>query len=121
LCPYHLCEVFWQERLLEVIRAKSGAGVATFRPFTDYNGNIIVETQELSWIEAGTNEERSRLHRYKTNEGSIGGSGYPDPKRIKLADGRSFALTRTSIGQACEVCGRVGHDWPKDLPPLRPA
>src|SRR3954454_183227 len=95
LCPEHLCEIFWTEQLLS--RIESGEWIEeigdkssderTFQPFTDYNGNWIVETQEVYWKEKLTGNERARLHRYITDKGTVGGSGYPDPKRIKLDDG----------------------------------
>jgi len=110
--------VFWKEGLLnkinsgewrEEVRRKSPASP----PFTDYKGNLIVETQELSWIDVKNDEERARLHRYVTDDGRIGGSGHPDPKRINLSDTRKYRLTRPSIKEPCSRCGRIGHDWPE--------
>ena len=123
LCPLHLCEVFRQEGLLakieanawrEEIRRRSREGTdTTFKEFTDYNGNRVVETQELSWIDNATNAERARLHRYITSSGKIGGSGLPDPKRIHLESGARYHLTRPLRQEPCEKCGRIGHAWPK--------
>jgi len=91
---------------------------STFQPFEDYRGNWIVETQQIIFIENTTNEERARLHRYITDKGTVGGSGHPDPKRIRLADGRKYNLTRSSKNQPCEVCGQIGHAWPIDKLPF---
>ena len=102
----------------EEVRYKSGDD-STFEPFRDFNGNWIVETQQLVLIENATNEERARLHRYIPDQGTLGGSGDPDPKRIRLADGRKYNLTKKSKLQACAVCGQVGHSWPKDKPRFR--
>jgi hypothetical protein len=97
LCPEHLCELFRQEGLQakietnawreEIRRRRREGSETTFQEFTDYNGNRIVETQELTWIDNATDEERARLHRYITREGKIGASGLPDPKRIHLENG----------------------------------
>jgi hypothetical protein len=89
-----------------------GNAEETFEPFRDYSGNIV-ETQEIKYIDNATNEERARLHRYITDKGTIGGSGYPDPKRIRLADGTGYRLTRKKRNEPCAKCGRVGHEWPK--------
>jgi hypothetical protein len=117
LCSEHLCEVFWNEKLLtkieskewrEEIRRKSPVSP----PFIDYKGNTIVETQELSWISVNDNEEKARLPRYITDDGRIGGSGDPDPKKIMIDDTKRYRLTRPSRQEACNKCGRIGHDWP---------
>jgi hypothetical protein len=80
LCPEHLCELFRQEGLQakietnawreEIRRRRREGSETTFQEFTDYNGNRIVETQELTWIDKATDEERARLHRYITREKS---------------------------------------------------
>jgi len=62
-------------------------------PFTDHSGNLIVRTEEIAWIDNFGNE-RCRFHRYITARGELGGSGYPDPKRILLGDGTRYRLTR---------------------------
>jgi len=123
LCPEHICEIFWDEALIDKIdsgewvesirRSSTGGEGKAFQPFSDYNGNWIVETQEVIWIEVTTGDERARLHRLITDQNTIGGSGYPDPKRINLGTGRKYALTRTKINEACSKCGRIGHDWPE--------
>ena len=79
---------------------------------TDYNGNQIRESHELSWIDIKTNQEKARLHRLITKDGRIGASGYPDPKRIKLCGPRKYALTRPTISEPCQKCGQIGHAWP---------
>lgn len=122
-----MCEIFWREDMLaKVARGEwreerksdddDNEDGGTFEPFRDYNGNWIVETQEIKFIENATNEERSRLHRYITDTGAVGGSGYPDPKRIRLADGSGFRLTRKKRNEPCHKCGRIGHEWPKAPP-----
>jgi len=108
--PAKIEQKFWRE---EVRRSSREGAEKTFKQFPDYNGNLIVETQELSWIDNATNEERARLHRYITVEGKIGGSGQPDPKRIHFEDGRKYHLTRLSIKEPCSKCGRTDHEWPK--------
>ena len=122
LCPEHLCELFWRQEMMakvesgewrQEIRPKGNPEAGTFRPFRDYSGNWIVKTQELSWIDNATNQERARLHRYITETGTIGGSGYPDPKRLKLDNGQKYRLTRPSEQEPCAKCGRVGHEWPR--------
>jgi hypothetical protein len=119
-----MCEVYWKEGMPLHIqdgtwrqeeKDKSGND-STFRPFRDYFGNWIIETQEITFIDVATNEERARLHRYITDKGTVGGSGDPDPKRIRLANGEKYNLTRTSRNEACAVCGQVGYHWPKDKP-----
>ena len=104
----------WREEVKDKSKDES-----TFEPFEDYLGNWIVETQEVAFIENTTNEERARFHRYITAEGTIGGSGDPDPKRIRLADGRKYNLTRPSKNQPCARCGQIGHSWPKGKPRFR--
>jgi hypothetical protein len=79
----------------------------TFQEFIDYNGNHIVESQELSWIDNTTDEERARLHQYITTDGRIGASGLPDPKRIHLEDGTRYHLTRPPKQEPCAKCGRI--------------
>jgi len=98
----------------EEVRRRSRQGTeTTFKEFTDYKGNRIVETQELSWIDNTTDEERARLHRYITSDGKIGGSGLPDPKRIHLENGNKYHLTRPLRQEPCAKCGRIGHEWPR--------
>jgi hypothetical protein len=98
----------------EEVRRRSRQGTeTTFKEFTDYKGNRIVETQELSWIDNTTDEERARLHRYITSDGKIGGSGLPDPKRIHLENGTKYHLTRPLRQEPCAKCGRIGHEWPR--------
>jgi hypothetical protein len=122
-----MCEIYWKERMphkvahgewRENIKQKSTED-STFKPFRDYSGNWIVETQEITFIEVATNEERARLHRYITDKGTTGGSGHPDPKRIRLADGQKYNLTRPTRNEACAVCGQIGYEWPKDKPQFR--
>lgn len=93
-----------------MVRARDDPTRSTFTPFLDYSGNWIVETQQLSWIDAATNQERVRLHRYITSSGKLGGSGDPDPKRIDLGPGKKYALTRKN--EPCAKCGQIGHGWP---------
>ena len=122
-----MCEVYWAEGMPKKIadgvwrqekKDKSGDD-STFKPFTDYYGNWIVETQEITFIEVATNEERARLHRYITDQGTVGGSGDPDPKRIRLADGRKYNLTRPTRNEPCGKCGQIGHSWPRDKSTFR--
>ena len=112
--PRKIREGLWREE----VKDKSEDD-QTFEPFHDYYGNYVVETQEITLIDNATNEERARLHRYITDKGTIGGSGHPDPKRIRLDDDRKYRLTRPSRKEACAACGRAGHDWPKDKPKFR--
>ena len=117
-----MCEIFWVEAFIDKIdsgeweervrRSSSGGAGKEFKPFTDYAGNWVVETQEVSWVEVATDEERARLQRYITDKGAIGGSGYPDPKRIRLGPGRAYNLTRPNDNEPCAKCGRIGHGWP---------
>src|SRR5580693_9319720 len=126
LCPEHLCEVFRQEGLQAKIETNSWRGEirrrsregaeAAYKEFTDYSANRIVETQELSWIDNATDEERARLHRYITSDGHIGGSGLPNPKRIHLENGAKYHLTRPLRKEPCAKCWRIGHDWPRRNP-----
>jgi hypothetical protein len=114
LCPEHLCEIFWSERLLE--RSEEGEWAKKKRrespvDFVDYNGKHCIATQEWSWIDRD-NIERVRVHQYLTDDRQIGASGFPDPKRIFLRD-RMYRLTRPSEQERCEKCGRIGHDWPE--------
>ena len=116
-----MCAVFWREDLLAKVasgewietvrRASRGGGDKAFRTFRDYKGNLIVETQTIAWIDPRTNQERARLHRFITESGSLGASGYPDPKRIVLEDGRAWSLT-SPFDEPCAECGQVGHRWP---------
>ena len=114
LCPEHLCEIFWREELLLRVGLDWYEEVRRRPPqsFVDYAGNKIIETLEISWIDINTDEERVRLRKYLTIDGRIGGSGYPDPKRIMLDDGTRYRLTRPSRNEACDKCGRGGHEWP---------
>jgi hypothetical protein len=41
-------------------------------------------SQEISYIDPGTNEEVARAHRYLRPDGTIGASGLPDPKRVSV-------------------------------------
>jgi hypothetical protein len=109
-----MCEIFNNERLLE--RSESGEWTKKKRrdnpvSFTDYNGKHCVATQEWSWIDEN-NVERVRIHQYITEEGDIGASGKPDPKRIFLDNSTMYRLTRPSEQEPCQQCGRIGHDWP---------
>ena len=60
----------------------------------------------------GNNVECVRVHQYLTEDGQIGASGKPDPKRI-LLNNTMYRLTRPSEQEPCQKCGRIGHDWPK--------
>jgi hypothetical protein len=115
-----MCEIYWAEDFegkiargewKEEIKRKSVESRQGFIPFRDYKGKLIIESQEVTWKDCATGEERARLHRYITDDGSIGGSGHADPKRIRLSDGASFNLTRPTIQEPCSVCGRIGHGW----------
>ena len=122
LCPEHLCELFWNENLIDkidsgewreqIVRSSRGGEGKAFQPFRDHSGNWVVETQEITWIEIATNEERVRLNRFITDTGHVGASGYPDPKRIRLGPGRRWSLTRPPKNEPCAKCGRIGHAWP---------
>jgi hypothetical protein len=106
-------ELFWSERLLE--RSESGEWRKTKvreSPISlIYSGKHCVASQVWLWID-GNDEERVRVHQYLTADGQIGASGKPDPKRIFL-NNTIYRLTRPSQQEPCQVCGRIGHDWPK--------
>ena len=131
LCPEHLCEVFWNEALIDrldsrewtekVRRSSKGGEGKAFVPFRDYAGNWIVETQEVAWIEVASGQERVRLQKYITDRGTIGGSGYPDPKRIRLGPNKNWSLTNLVDSdnkkfKPCDKCGRTDHQWPHRPP-----
>jgi hypothetical protein len=121
-----MCDVYWDEDFpgkiasgewQEKTKRKDPDALRTFIPFTDRNGNEIVETHQIHYVEVASNEERARLHMYITKEGKIGGSGHPDPKRIRLRSGKSYHLTRPSENEPCAICGWIGHGWPDGVPP----
>jgi len=60
-----------------------------------------VRSQEHRWIDAGTQDEVARLHLYLTDQGEVGASGYPDPKRILV--GRVMYRLVTA-GHKCAMC-----------------
>lgn len=119
LCPYDLCTLFWQEGLLAIFenehwQEKTLRSTLLTVPFKDYAGNTIVRTEELSWVDS-RDDERGRFHRYITDLGTIGASGYPDPKRLLLESGELYRLTRPPNEQ-CQRCGQTGHAWPVGKP-----
>lgn len=48
-------------------------------------------SQFLSYRDAKTGEELARVHQYQRPDGSLGGSGKPDPKRL-LDDGVIYLI-----------------------------
>jgi hypothetical protein len=45
---------------------------------------FCTESQEVSYRDPVTGQELARAHRYLRRDGTIGASGFPDPKRVYL-------------------------------------
>ena len=121
LCPACLRKIYWSEGFedklrsgewIEQVKNKTLESKDTFVPFRDYTGKLIVETQEVTWKDAQTGDERARLHRYIASDGSVGACGHADPKRIRLPGGRKYNLTQKrddgTFGP-CDECNSTEH------------
>jgi len=63
-----------------------------------------VKSQEVLFLDRNNGFEVVRAHQYITDEGEIGASGAPDPKRIKI--GMDYYRIADEI--PCEMCVSVG-------------
>src|SRR6056297_2659868 len=107
VCAEHMREIFRECRLIERRdRGEIRTVVNRDQPtdFVDHNGERCVRSQEISWLEEATGTEVARVHQYITDEGAVGASGLPDPKRIRVGQ---LLYRLHKKGRECSICGEV--------------
>jgi hypothetical protein len=114
-----MCRLLKQHRLLE--RAATGEfriEIESHRkdePFEHYNGKISTWNDELfvfddRYAVGHHRHDVARIHQHRCEDGSLGGSGLPDPKDLMIDDTNYRGLKKKN--PVCALC--TSGDW---IPP----
>jgi len=75
-------------------------------PFVDHKGQQCVRNQEILILDRNYPQEHhrhevARVHRFITDQGTVGASGMPDPKEMMLGDNN---YRKRKEDHDCELC-----------------
>jgi hypothetical protein len=115
VCPEHMCRIFAAQRLMErALRNEFDVSIESNPiepPWTDWNNQLCVATEAVfiedrSFPVGHHRREVARAHQYRTDQGTLGGSGKADPKDLMLGD-VNFRIIKRRLPRCvlCEDCG----------------